>query len=101
MPAVIKCMWMDKVFGVLPGSPDPDLVLAFQTERTVKINDRVLGCFALSCRIAVLVYIIADLLINHGHMLIETPVGTSRMTVMLPPYSYGDSPPQSPCVAGV
>eukprot|EP00756_Hemistasia_phaeocysticola_P054780 Hpha_TRINITY_DN30691_c0_g1::TRINITY_DN30691_c0_g1_i1::g.18335::m.18335 len=97
MPAVIKCSWMDDLFMCLPGDLDPDEVLAFQTERVVRINDRVLGCFALCCRLAVLVYIVADLLINHGHMLIETPVGTSRMTVMLPPYSYGGSPPKSAC----
>eukprot|EP01065_Artemidia_motanka_P006509 TRINITY_DN13202_c0_g1_i2.p1 TRINITY_DN13202_c0_g1~~TRINITY_DN13202_c0_g1_i2.p1 ORF type:complete len:500 (+),score=152.92 TRINITY_DN13202_c0_g1_i2:58-1557(+) len=97
MPTLIKCSWMDKLFGLLPGSPDPDMVLAFQTERVVKINDRVLGCFAHCCTITIFVYIMVDLYLNRGHLLVESPTGTSKLSVMMPPYDRANGGRASSC----
>eukprot|EP01062_Namystynia_karyoxenos_P050374 TRINITY_DN3911_c0_g1_i1.p1 TRINITY_DN3911_c0_g1~~TRINITY_DN3911_c0_g1_i1.p1 ORF type:complete len:675 (+),score=227.65 TRINITY_DN3911_c0_g1_i1:76-2025(+) len=88
MPAIIKCQWLDYVCA--PCGQDPDEMLAFQTTKAVRINDRVLGSFSLIVTITIFFYIVYDLCINQGWLIIEKPTGTTKLSVLLPPFADAD-----------
>eukprot|EP01062_Namystynia_karyoxenos_P056713 TRINITY_DN4762_c0_g1_i1.p1 TRINITY_DN4762_c0_g1~~TRINITY_DN4762_c0_g1_i1.p1 ORF type:complete len:613 (+),score=175.08 TRINITY_DN4762_c0_g1_i1:93-1841(+) len=91
---LLKCAFLDTLCGKC--GLDPDETLAFQTPKMVRINDRVLGGFSLSLTIVIFIYIVYDLFSAQGYLEIEQPTGTTKLSVMLPPFTDKDPNFQKP-----
>eukprot|EP01062_Namystynia_karyoxenos_P070725 TRINITY_DN66096_c0_g1_i1.p1 TRINITY_DN66096_c0_g1~~TRINITY_DN66096_c0_g1_i1.p1 ORF type:complete len:635 (+),score=168.57 TRINITY_DN66096_c0_g1_i1:91-1905(+) len=80
-----RCLWLDTVCGVCGW--DPDEMLALEMPLTVSVHDRALGTTSYVLLLVILTYIVADLVVRQGYLVIDHPVGTVSMSVSLPPLS--------------
>eukprot|EP01063_Lacrimia_lanifica_P036877 TRINITY_DN7426_c0_g1_i1.p1 TRINITY_DN7426_c0_g1~~TRINITY_DN7426_c0_g1_i1.p1 ORF type:complete len:444 (+),score=163.19 TRINITY_DN7426_c0_g1_i1:63-1394(+) len=62
---------------------DLDDLFAFQTGKVVVIKDRMLGLLAIAFKISILLYIIFTVIVDKGYLVIDTPMGTSRLTIQM------------------
>ena len=64
---------------------DLDDIFAYSTGKVVVLKDRFLGLLAIVLKLAILCYIIFTVVIDKGYYVIETPRGTTRMSLQIPP----------------